>query len=52
MNRIHTIPALLDAVTVTVLAVPGCNKRSALTGTDDAGDTATASADGTDPTST
>ena len=52
MNRIHTIPALLAAVTVTVLAVPGCNKRSALTGTDDAGDTATASADGTDPTST
>ena len=45
MNRIHTIPALLAAA--ALLAAPGCNKRSSLTETGDAGDTAAASDDAT-----
>ena len=57
MNRLSNIPATTAALTpallaatvaaVTLLALPGCNRRSSLTGTSDAGDTATAGDDAT-----
>ena len=57
MNRLSNIPATTAALTpallaatlaaVTLLALPGCNRRSSLTGTGDAVDTATAGDDAT-----